>query len=460
MTIFSFFSNDFPIGTFGIHNVSDSLDAATPLPNLLGTLREQNLIPSRSWGYLAGAVYRKPFTTLSAASLTLGGYDSTRMNPSAKLRLAGGQDEYRPFLLGIEAISTGDTSLLADPINEVLLTSQVPSIWLPLSACRAFEEAFDLVWNETRQLYLLDEAQVTSLQSRNPNITFTLSSGLPDSEDRLNVTLPYEAFNLNTTFPEDGTSHYWFPLQRAANDTQYTLGRTILQEIYMVADYEHGAMTLYEAVYPDSKVTSKIVTICPIGSTTCKSGHGSALAPGAIAGIAVGGAVVFVLTLVVLWYKCWRKPSGTESKSATSKGNRDSITTWVGGVEKAEMDATSPTTQASPRPHEMESYYSPPKPELDSGYTSPHAPTGSASASNPRDSRSVGVPGEVLEAGGSELRLEAGGSELRPEADGAEVHEMTAYQEQERLRAELPGSPGRVRHELYGSTSWPRRGGR
>ncbi|KAJ9608172.1 hypothetical protein H2200_007160 [Cladophialophora chaetospira] len=469
MTIFPYYSNDFPIGTFGLNNYSDNWNVDTPLPNLLSTLREQNLIPSRSWGYLAGAVYRKNFTTLSAGSLTLGGYDTSRMKSSSGMTLAGGQDTYRPILLGVESITTGEDTLLESPINNVLLTSQVSPIWLPVSACLAFEKAFGLVWNETYQMYLLDESEVSALRQKNPNVTFTLSQGLPSSQQRLNITLPYGAFDMQTTFPlSDNKTHSYFPLNRSANDNEYTLGRTILQEIYMVADYERGAITLYEAVYPESTVLSNIITICPKDSKTCKSGRSSTLSPGAIAGIAVGAALVLLMILVFIWYKWYREPSSTKKEiSMPSTSNRESLA-WIGGAEKAELDAGS--SPRSPPANELEGNFAPRKPERDSGYTSPHAPTGSASASNPRDSRSMGSPveapgssggGEVHEISASarhprDSRSMGSPVEAPGSGGGGEVHEMTAWQEQqERLRSELPGSPGRVPHELYGSTTWP-----
>src|SRR5204863_7744975 len=119
-------------------------------------------------------------------------------------------------------------------------------------------------------LYLLNDTHHADLLARNASVTFTLSNGVSNSIDRLNITLPYAAFSLLAKPPLAGnqTIHY-FPLQRAANETQYTLGRTFLQEVYVIADYGRGAITLYPAVYPDGTIKSDLVAICPPNSTTC-----------------------------------------------------------------------------------------------------------------------------------------------------------------------------------------------
>jgi hypothetical protein len=69
----------------------------------------------------------------------------------------------------------------------------------------------------------------TYLKSMNPSITFSLSNTAGES---LDIVLPYAAFDLTASFPAlaNGRTTNYFPLRRAANDTQYTLGRVFLQE--------------------------------------------------------------------------------------------------------------------------------------------------------------------------------------------------------------------------------------
>jgi hypothetical protein len=71
----------------------------------------------------------------------------------------------------------------------------------------------------------------------------------------VNITLPYDAFDLqlsypylpNTTYADP--SKYYFPLRQAANETQYVLGRAFLQEAYLITDYERNNFSIHQAVH-------------------------------------------------------------------------------------------------------------------------------------------------------------------------------------------------------------------
>ena len=68
-----------------------------------------------------------------------------------------------------------------------------------------------------------------ALMAQNASVTFTLGnrkSGGPT----INITLPYASFDLVASFPVYPNSTRYFPLKQAANDSQYALGRTFLQE--------------------------------------------------------------------------------------------------------------------------------------------------------------------------------------------------------------------------------------
>lgn len=393
----------------------------------MGGLHDGNFTPSLSWGYHAGAYYRN-FTNSGLASLILGGYDASRINISSNLTLSP-NDRFGPFYLDVESITIGGQNFLPQALTKVSLDSQVTSLWLPTDVCQKFEDAYGLTWNATWEMYFVNDSQHSALQQQNPNVTFTLSNGEPDSTVLLDITLPYAAFDLELMPPTaDDVTTYYFPLKQATNADQYTLGRTIMQEIYMIANFENGTMSLFNVMYPTNASSADIVTICPNDSPNCALGHASSstLSAGAIAGIVVGAVVVLLLIIGAVWYKWFRKP-----KYLPAPSNRDSGGTF-GGADKAELDAS--TSMGSPR-NELDGFYAP-KPELDSGYGSPPTGTGSGSGSNPRDSRSV-----AGQQGG-------GGAEEAHEAGGAEVQEMSATLR----RSDLPGNTNSGRYELYGST--------
>lgn len=396
-----FVTDEFYVGSFGLSPQSINITSENDqFPSVVGSLRQQGLISSTSWGYLAGASYYS-YPISAFGSLTFGGYDSSRFNVASNLTLAGGSDPYRPFLLGIESIASDDNSLLLEPIITAL-DSLVTQIWLPISACEAFESAFGLVWNDTYELYLLDDNQHSALVAKNASITFTLSTGNGNSTDRLNITLPYAAFDLRASPPLAGNAtFYYFPLKQAANETQYTLGRTLLQEVYVLADYDRGLITLYEAVYPDSSVQSNIVAICPPGSNTCNASSQSnpqKVSTGAIVGIVIGAILVCLGIGIWIIKKCRQVPA---------KVTEPISNVGIGTSDKPELDSTQVWQS---------------RPELSSDGLSP-----SSTRKDPRTSSGHGLS----------------------ESGGTELHEMPGHL----------NSPGLARDpivpELYGSTCWP-----
>jgi hypothetical protein len=426
-----FATDDFYIGSLGLNPQSINIKSENDqFPSIVGSLRQQDLIPSTSWGYLAGASYYS-YPISAFGSLTFGGYDSSRLNVMSNLTLAGGSDPYRPFLLGIESITSGTNNLLLEPIITAL-DSIVSQIWLPVSACKAFESAFGLVWNDTYELYLLDIDQHSALVAKNASITFTLGTGTGNSTDRLDITLPYAAFDLQASPPLAGNeTSYYFPLKQAANETQYTLGRTFLQEVYVLADYDRGLITLYEGVYPESSVQSNIITICPPGSTTCNSSsqpNSQKLSTGAIVGIVIGAIAILVSVGTGICIKVRHK----KRRQAPSEAAESVSNVGHGTSEKPELDGT----QARQSRNELEAptgYLDETlKPGLDSGYKSPHQElsSGGLSPLSTRKGRSTSSGHGLSESG------------------GAELHELPGYHN----ASELEGD--HIVHELYGSTSW------
>jgi PKD repeat protein len=132
---------------------------------------------------------------------------------------------------GVSTITTPIT-LMSEPIS-MYIDSTIPFIYLPTSICSKFESEFGLQWDASNEIYTVNNTQHTALQNMNPNITLTVAN---DAGQDLDIILPYAAFDLTATFPVLSNlsnitdSVAYFPLKRADNDTQYTLGRVFLQE--------------------------------------------------------------------------------------------------------------------------------------------------------------------------------------------------------------------------------------
>lgn len=140
-------------------------------------------------------------------------------------------DITRDLVVYLQSISySGSTSsiLLSDPID-IFIDSTDPNLWLPEKVCEEFEKAFGLTMDNDTGLYLVNDTQNTELLNSNAEVTFRLSD-VGSGGDAVAITLPYEAFALTAKPPLVGNSSYYFPLKRASNSTQYTLGRVFLQE--------------------------------------------------------------------------------------------------------------------------------------------------------------------------------------------------------------------------------------
>jgi len=97
---------------------------------------------------------------------------------------------------------------------------------------------------------------------------------------------------LNTSYPLVNDNLRYFPLKRADNDTQYTLGRVFLQNAYVIANYEFFNFSVHQAIYPDTSVTQQIITLCPRES--CGDSF-LGLNTGAIIGIALAATAVVAI---------------------------------------------------------------------------------------------------------------------------------------------------------------------
>jgi hypothetical protein len=162
--------------------------------------------------------------------LIFSGYDQSRFT-SNSVSFTMADDITRDLVVYLQSISySGSTSsiLLSNPID-IFIDSTDPNLWLPDSVCNEFEKAFGLTMDNDSGLYLVNDTQNTELLNSEAEVTFRLSD-VGTGGDAVVITLPYEAFALTAKPPLVDNSSYYFPLKRAANSTQYTLGRVFLQE--------------------------------------------------------------------------------------------------------------------------------------------------------------------------------------------------------------------------------------
>ena len=296
---------DFYLGNFGLSPRPTNFTSFNdPQPSYLTLLKQNNEVPSLSYGMTAGAPYR--FSKV-LGSATLGGYDQGRFAPNSGLSFPFGSDQTRDLLVGIQTItktnSSGSTDLLPNGIYAAI-DSTVAQIYLPQAAVTAFENAFSLTLDPTSGLYLVNDSLHTALVAENASVVFTLGTDTSGGET-VKITLPYASFDLTADSPLVANSSRYFPLHLASNDSEYTLGRTFMQEAYLTADYERMNFSVAQCTWT-SNMTEHIISICSINATDCASTNhktgGGGLSGGAIAGIVVGTVVGLAIIGLLVWF--------------------------------------------------------------------------------------------------------------------------------------------------------------
>ncbi|KAF1982738.1 acid protease, partial [Aulographum hederae CBS 113979] len=439
MTVGAFAVESFWFGHFGLHpkptNFTNFTDGS---PSYMHTLKEQDIIPSVSFAYTAGAQYR--YTSI-LASLTLGGYDSSRFIPN-NLTFDFAPDNERELVVGIQKIGSHnldqqEVSLMPTPAY-AFIDSTVPQIWLPEDACRAFEEAFGLTYDTDTELYLLNDTTHTNLQTLNPNVTITLGVD-PSGGETIDIVMPYSSFDLVAKSPYQDLQNdtRYFPLRRALNSSMITLGRAFLQEAYLIVDWERQNFSVSQCSWLQGQQQKLVPILPPEGSSlyggtnanapdSTTSSHG--LTTGAIVGVAVG-IVVAALVGAIIAFVCFRRRKQKHQKLQQELLAEVAALKSEKAGHAAEIPpATDPTTEPKVFPkHELDAT-SAPRAEIDSESKKPI--TGSTPLLSPGLS-SLGEDGKdggvtyVAEADtqGTEVFEMPGDMPARQEADGRQLSE-------------------------------------
>ncbi|KAL2444138.1 hypothetical protein ABEF95_015161 [Exophiala dermatitidis] len=344
-------STDQWIGSLGLGVQETRFNGTSNYLPLLSSLAQNRiLIPSHSYGYTAGASYRLKSVP---ASLIFGGVDTNRFTPNSfTFSLSS---DYAPVvaITSIDVYSGGinipdawdsNPQTLLNSSEAALFTidSSTPFLWLPETVCDAFQSALNLTYDDDLQLYVFPNDSTSSpeaLAALNLTFSFTLAE-LPNSPEGITFKLPYDAFNLQLSYPFPNLdanftspAMNYFPLRRAANSSQYTIGRAFLQETYLTVDYERNNFSVSQAVFTSDAVghvnLSAIVPPAnskwPVPESGGESGgQYGGLSTGAKAGIGVGVAGGVLTIAVLLWFFCFRRKNAKEAGS-TEKPKRRGI---------------------------------------------------------------------------------------------------------------------------------------
>ena len=465
------------VGIFGINpKPSNFTGFDDPTTSYMTQLKEQKMIPSVSFGYTAGAYYRY---TGSFASLTLGGYDTSKYNAN-NLTFTFAPDNEQDIMVAIQSIST-PSRIASSPVATELLPNKVyalidstsAEIWLPLDACKVFEYEFGLTYDNDTELYLVNDTLHESLLARNASVTFQLGQG-PDSEDTVKITLPYAAFDQKVTPPYRNVANVsnYFPLRRGANETQYVLGRTFMQEAYLTVDYEVARFQVSQVLW-DQTAQKNIVAIppasassddslwtspnwSPVSGTGSNGGRNrldstganstsdsSSLGAGAIAGIAVGAAAVIGLIGAFVFFYLRRQKrkkvaaaaavaaaADSSEKPTSSQGSTSSQLKSATVYPKAELAGSGPLPFGMTH-HELDlKGLLPPTSNGSVHATSPMSPSGEGTFSS---GNTLLSPASEADSRPVEIYEMPGDMPLVREKDGKQLSEKEALQHREKL---------------------------
>ncbi|KAF2665223.1 acid protease [Microthyrium microscopicum] len=272
-------------------------------PSLLETLYNASSIPSKSFAYTAGAYYKNYY-----GSLTLGGWDQNRMG---KMTSSFGMPTNLHSIIPqvtvnniVVQTSKGDSISVTTTNGNTnkfpaVIETTLPFLYLPESICDKFQQIFGLTYEDSSGLYRVNNTQ----RQINMGSTITIDvNDINNPSTSFEIILPYAAFDLNTSWPISNGSY--FPIRRSPSaSTTNILGRTILQETYMVVNYENQTFSLGQALFP----SSNDLKLAPILADKYNISPSSGLSKGAIAGIVVGAILLLAAIAGLIFFFLRRK---------------------------------------------------------------------------------------------------------------------------------------------------------
>ncbi|KAF4556473.1 Eukaryotic aspartyl protease-like protein 3 [Elsinoe fawcettii] len=271
-------------------------------------LKDRGLIPSVSYAYTAGNIYRQNGVL---ASLTLGGYDTNRFVPN-KVSFSIRRDTTRDLLVNVQQISlqldgkevrSFSTSFTAD------IDSTSPFMILPSEVCILLDKTYGLTTSDSQEYYRINVSRSEDLMRQNASVTFHLGPEISGGS-RVSVALPYAAFNQNISYPhtEVGNTERYFPVRCTDDASQYILGRTFLQEAYLIADYDSATFKVAQCRWDLQgtsnpqieaiKSTAKGSVPTDIPVPTAQRGFNL----GATSGMIISGLVVLLAIGLGIWF--------------------------------------------------------------------------------------------------------------------------------------------------------------
>jgi hypothetical protein len=237
--------------------------------------------------------------------MVFGGYDRSRLELNQGVSISMPGKENNTLLVGVNSIlytpdqhvQQGATSLSSKGFPAVI-DSTLPYLVLPDDICDKFVGNFNLAFDRNTGLYTINSTAHEQNLQQNATVSIIISSD-PDGSGSFTSTInfPYTAFFLEASDPIYTNTTNYFPIRKSSNG-MYILGRSFLQEAYIIVDYERANFTVAPAATFSNLPTENLVTILStsyVPPTHAPGSEKGGLAAGAIAGIVIGIIAAFLL---------------------------------------------------------------------------------------------------------------------------------------------------------------------
>ena len=223
---------------------------------------------------------------------------------------------------------------------------------LPQKVCDAFAETFELRYEPELQIYFVPEKVHARLETVNPNITFSLGNSETGGPS-VDIVLPYLAFDLYAIYPAVTDVAWYFPIKPSDNESTWTLGRSFLQEAYIITNYEHQNFSVSQTRFDNLNSTKKDLVALPAATASPTPVANPPIVPtiapsptpepakssgglshqakvGVIAGTSAAVGISFLILLLILWR--WRKHRANHPSSLLRRPQSVNV------LQKQEMD--------------------------------------------------------------------------------------------------------------------------
>ncbi|RYP75751.1 hypothetical protein DL771_002238 [Monosporascus sp. 5C6A] len=446
---------DYTTGFFGLGMQSFSFESGVAQSPIVALADRDDTIGGHSYGYTAGAYYAG--TSGTPLSLTLGGYDENRFEPhdiSFRLNSSTYHPEVRIRSITASVASLDEaptswqsTSYALSSIDEsvtAVIDSSTPFLWLPSSICDRFADAFNLTWDETLRLYLFDDDNLGRFRSsQDLSVTFTLSS-IDDTNDSsepldqrdVNITISPNAFIQTLRYPSMRAVNYqappvpYFPLRRVNDGGNIIIGRTFMQEAYLITDYDMRTFSVHQARFPNDPLRNTSIKTIPSGSRPQGPlTEYNALTREAVAGIVVGASVLGMAIIMTVWWML-RKRNVQGRRAGQPEPPRAQATGLLSRIPKrlAWLKFRKGTLdQFSPSPYPSKGYNTPSPQPLPAVQYGPRHLRSNYAEFGPEDIMAYEIARMGLGPLPPDLEYDLSSPSMQEHANGDQAEDLTAY---------------------------------